>query len=414
MHLLASFSHFDESCLGWYPWSPRPTISPILDIDPYGSHDGQGALRIRSIDCSGAAIGAWKRRIEGIIPGSLYRIVAHYLPTGILHERHSVSVRLDWSDDKGQRPRQPDAAIATRQLGNWSVIDYTTRAPDGVSSVTIELELRWAPGGTLCWDRISVTELDAPSPRPIRLATVHHRPRQTRSAAESVSRFCQIVESANPQTDLLCLPEGITVAGTNKSYYDVSEPIPGPTTQTLAQLARKLNTCIVAGIYERVEPVVYNTSVLIDRAGQLIGTYRKTHLPQEEVEAGITPGDCFPVFQTERARIGMMICWDLQFPEAARQLALGGAEIIALPIWGGSETLARARAIENHIHLVSSTYDMRSFIVDPTGKVLAEATTDRPVAVAEVDLAQNLYQPWLGDMQHRTWKERRSDLFDRQ
>ena len=100
----------------------------------------------------------------------------------------------------------------------------------------------------------------------------------------------------------------------------------------------------------------------------------------------------------------------MQFPEPARALALRGADLILLPIWGGNETLARARAIENHVFLVTSSYDMKTFIVDPTGAVLAEATPERPVAVAEIRLDRKILQPWLGDMKTRTWKERRSDI----
>jgi predicted amidohydrolase len=106
----------------------------------------------------------------------------------------------------------------------------------------------------------------------------------------------------------------------------------------------------------------------------------------------------------------MMICWDLQFPEPARAMAAQGAEVILLPIWGGSDVLAQARAIENHVFLISSSYDMRTFIVDPAGKVLAEASKDKPVVTAELFLDRKVFQPWLGDMKNRTWKERRTDL----
>jgi len=149
---------------------------------------------------------------------------------------------------------------------------------------------------------------------------------------------------------------------------------------------------------------------LIDRKGKLAGKYRKTHLPREEWEAGITPGDEYPVFETDFGKIGLTICWDVQFPEPSRAMALKGAEIILLPIWGGSDVLARARAIENHIFMITSSYDMRSFIVDPAGKVLAEATKENPIASAELRLDEKIFQPWLGDMKNRTWRERRPDL----
>jgi predicted amidohydrolase len=216
--------------------------------------------------------------------------------------------------------------------------------------------------------------------------------------------------AAGQKPDIVCLPEGISVVGTGRTYADVSETIPGPTTQRLGQLAQRLHSYVVAGIYERNASVIYNTAVLIGRNGEFVGKYRKTHLPYEEVDGGITPGDSYPVFSTDFGKVGLMVCWDVQFPEPARALAAQGAEIILLPIWGGSEVLARARAIENHIFLVSSSYDMRTFIVNPAGSVLAEATSASPVAVAEIRLDRKILQPWLGDMKPRTWKERRTDL----
>ncbi len=77
---------------------------------------------------------------------------------------------------------------------------------------------------------------------------------------------------------------------------------------------------------------------------------------------------------------------------------------------GGSDVLARARAIENHVFLVTSSYDMKTFIVDPAGNVLAEATGEKPVVTAELRLDRKIVQPWLGDMKARTWKERRPDI----
>ena len=84
--------------------------------------------------------------------------------------------------------------------------------------------------------------------------------------------------------------------------------------------------------------------------------------------------------------------------------------MILLPIWGGNETLLRARAIENHAFIVSASYDMKSCVVAPNGDILTEATTAAPVATTDVYLDRKIYQPWLGDMSTRTWKERRGDL----
>ena len=195
------------------------------------------------------------------------------------------------------------------------------------------------------------------------------------------------------------------MAGTGQKYVDVSEPVPGPTTRFLGHVAKRCGLYIVAGIYEREGEAVYNTAVLIDRKGALAGTYRKVCLPREEIDGGITPGNDFPVFDTDFGRIGMMICWDVYFPEPARMLARQGAEVILMPIWGGNLTLAKARAIENQIHLVTSTYNMKTAVFDQAGKMLAEGTDSEPVIVVEVDLNKTKLWPWLGDFKNRIPRE---------
>jgi predicted amidohydrolase len=88
----------------------------------------------------------------------------------------------------------------------------------------------------------------------------------------------------------VCLPEAITLVGTPLDYIAASEPVPGPTTKYLGDLARKFKMYIVAGILEREGDVVYNTAILMDRDGKLAGKYRKLSLPREEIEGGVTPG----------------------------------------------------------------------------------------------------------------------------
>ncbi len=404
---------------GWSQWSPRSEISPKLDVDalsplPRGTRPfttwpyKAAALRITCRTAS--EWGAWRKTIAGIKPGVTYRFTALYKAAGVKYERRSVSARLDWRDANGNQVRPPDYALDAGKKGDWTRVEHTAFAPNNAASVTLELALGWEPGGSVSWADATLVEAK-PKARVVRVATVGYRPSGTKSAAGSVEEFCRIIDSAGLQgTDIICLPEGVTLVGNGNSYAEASEAVPGPTTARLGALARKHNSYLVAGIYERVGKVIYNTAVLLDRHGHLIGKYRKTHLPREEVEGGLTPGNSYPVFKTDFGTVGLMICWDVQFPEPARAMALKGAEVILLPIWGGSETLAKARAIENHVFLVSSSFDMKTFIVDPTGSVLAEATSEVPVAVADLKLDEKIVQPWLGDMKARTWKERRPDI----
>lgn len=395
---------------GWTKWTPRAEISPRFAVDATAGRNGRGALKMDGNN-NPAAYGAWRHTVAGIVGGRVYRFTAYYRVEGVEHERRCVSARLDWLDEKGNRARPPDYALDVERVGEWRKVEHVAAAPDNARSVVIELSFGWCAKGAVWWDDVQLREEPSPPQRVVRAMTIYHRPHGTKSAAESVEQFCRIIEAAASQKpDVICLPEGITVVGTGKSYAEVSEPIPGSTTQRLGELAKKLRCYIVAGIYERVGSVIYNTAVLIGRKGELVGAYRKTHLPREEVEGGLTPGDSYPVFDTDFGKVGLMICWDVQFPEPCRAMAVKGAEVVLLPIWGGSETLAKARAIENHVFLITSSYDMKTFIIDPTGSVLGEATAERPVAVAELHLDRKILQPWLGDMKTRTWKERRPDI----
>ncbi len=394
----------------WKPFSPRAEIAPECLIDSGIGRSEKGSLKV-SAGGNSAAFGGWKTKVQTVEGGKTYRFTAWYRGKNLALPRRSLIARLEWLDDKDHSARPPEYALDREQVGDWTRVELLTPAPTNARQASIELALGFIENATVWWDDISLTPESSPPNRVVRAVTVFCRPRGSKTANESVEKFCALAEqSAQQRPDIICLPEGITVVGTGKSYADVSEAVPGPTSERLGALAKKLRSYIVAGIYERDRQVVYNTAVLVGRDGRLVGKYRKTHLPREEWEAGITPGNEYPVFETDFGKVGLTICWDLQFPEPSRAMALKGAELLLLPIWGGSEVLAQARAIENHVFLISSSYDMRSFIVDPAGRILAEATAAKPIASAELKLDEKIFQPWLGDMKHRTWKERRPDI----
>src|SRR5207302_6418672 len=131
---------------------------------------------------------------------------------------------------------------------------------------------------------------------------------------------------------------------------------PGPSTDYFGTLAKRYHLHVVVSLYERDGPVVYNACVLLGPDGKLIGKYRKVCLPHSEIEAGVAPGNDYPVFDTKLGKVGMMVCYDGFFPEVARQLSNHGAEVIAFPVAGCNPLPVAARACENHVFIVSSTY----------------------------------------------------------
>jgi predicted amidohydrolase len=394
---------------GWRTWAARPEIAPRTFVDLVHYRNAPGSLAI-SGNTNAAEYGGWEYAAPGVQTGRWYRFVAYYRAEGLQDERRQVVSRLDWAKADGTRTGQPDYVYAGERGGEWTRVSLDASAPEASASVKLQLYLQNAPYATIWWDDISIEEIAAPGARPVRVASINLRPRDTHSAEQSVNEFLAVIRKSVASADVILLPEGITVVGTGKHYPDVAESIPGPTTERLAQVAREKHAYIVAGIYEREGAAIYNTAVLIDRSGRFVGKYRKVYLPREEIEGGLTPGNDYPVFRTDFGKVGMMICWDLQYADPARALALRGAEMILMPIWGGNETLAKARAIENQVFLVSSGYDYPTSIVDPTGELLAVTREQGAVAAATIDLNRRYVDNWLGDMRERFMKELRLDV----
>jgi N-carbamoylputrescine amidase len=191
------------------------------------------------------------------------------------------------------------------------------------------------------------------------------------------------------------------------ALFKLAETIPGPTTRALAKIARDKRIVIVASLFEkRAEGVYHNTAVVLDVDGRVAGKYRKMHIPDDPLyyeKFYFTPGDLgFKSFETRKANVGTLVCWDQWFPEGARLTALAGAQILFYPTaigWldGESkavnesqrdawETSQRAHAIANGVFVAAVnrvgregnlTFWGNSFVADPFGRVLARASTDR-------------------------------------
>jgi len=238
---------------------------------------------------------------------------------------------------------------------------------------------------------------------------------QTACAADPNQNLAKAVwkirEAASRGAQIVCLEELFRseyfCREENAELFALAEPVPGPTTETLGVLARELSVVIVASLFERRAAGLYhNTAAVIDADGALLGTYRKTHIPDDPCyyeKFYFTPGDLgFPSFETRYGRIAVLVCWDQWYPEAARLAALGGPTVLFYPTaigWHQHEkeqhgaaqrdawiTVQRAHAITNGVYVaavnrvgVERTLEFwgSSFVAGPFGEILAQASTDK-------------------------------------
>lgn len=261
-------------------------------------------------------------------------------------------------------------------------------------------------------------------PMPIRVAVAALQIGHNK--AENLTKIGETIEAASKEgVELVTLPEGVLqgflfhadgrIDPEESSYlWHNSETIPGPSTDQVAQWTADFGMTAVFGLWERVQyeatPILHNSAVLVGPEG-VIGVYRKVHQPTEESHH-YTPGRDWPVFETSLGKIGMMICYDQCFPEAGRELALRGAEILVVPnAWPESDQASndrydffgRARAAENNrwvlqSNLVGSSdtgeffYMGRSRIIAPNGMVVAE-TIKGQEGLAIADITPTKFDP---------------------
>jgi predicted amidohydrolase len=245
------------------------------------------------------------------------------------------------------------------------------------------------------------------------------------SKEENLKNFRRAAKSAVEQGARLLICSEMFLTGYNigDAVFELAEPADGPASQKAAKIARETNIALLYGYPEREGGRVYNSAILIDRSGTTLANYRKTHLYGQKENRLFQKGDAFAVTELDGMKIGILICYDVEFPEAVRKLALAGASFIAVPtaimqpFCHTCQLLVPARAYENQIFVAYAnrcgkegelTYCGLSCIVGPDGKDRVRAGTVEGLFFADIDTSEiatsREINPYLID--------RRPELYD--
>lgn len=259
--------------------------------------------------------------------------------------------------------------------------------------------------GKAVFKKLSIEETKAPEKRECTIAAT--RLNGCKSREEALDKIkAAAKEAGEAGADLIIFGEVIYDFGCGLPIAETAETQDGVYCTAMKDMAKKYNTYIVINFHEKDEDErIYNTSVLIDRNGEIAGKYRKTHISFNEFENGVTAGSELPVFDTDFGRIGILICWDVYFPEPARVLAEKGAELIVISTAGNPPHRHIARAMENGVYVAVSgngccpkTSDRTLFaskVIDPCGEILSAVDEDGEIALAKIDLSERKKIYWL-------------------
>jgi N-carbamoylputrescine amidase len=249
-------------------------------------------------------------------------------------------------------------------------------------------------------------------------------------ASKNLEKAVDSIRAAAKQgAQIICLPELFLTQyfcqTEDPDNFSLAEPLPGPTSTTLSNLAKELQVVLIVPLFEkRTQGIYHNTAIVIDADGSIAGTYRKMHIPDDPCffeKFYFTPGDTgFKSFSTRYGKVGVLICWDQWFPEAARLTTLSGAQFLFYPTAIGHqdedakvsqqqisawETIQKSHAISNGVFLASVnrvgrenalTFWGKSFICNPFGEVIGQAEDEPQILIAKCPLSdiESTRQNW--------------------
>lgn len=379
---------------GWKVQSPRPVLTPNFQLVERAG----GGLAL-------VAEGNGRTECFGYI----------YSPVSLTagkHYRMHVELEAEGMEDLNRHLEHAvfgdafnNGIFGYRRNGKFVVGESTFAGPEKDMEAEMRLYFRFSAKGRVLWNNVSIEPCDPLSSRVVSVAC-----RQGGLPKDAGMSYWEawLDNAGKAKVDIALLPEMY-----NGKKPSEAELLHGPAGRLLAAKAKQWNMYTCASFYEKRGDLVYNTAPLFDRNGELVGKYEKCYPYDPELVEGVTPGNSFPVFETDFGKVGIMICYDSWFPEAARMLSLNGAELVLFPSSGYYVDLMPARTSDNGLWIAASSLVCEAGVWDSGGARAGEATPSATryvgssirsysfdpqfnMAIAHIDLSQRYSPHWWG------------------
>jgi len=344
---------------GWHGAAARPALMPTFRLEKNGGSKLLMATGGGNGECTG-----YLRQSVPVKLGKtyLYRVV--FRMSDDLDPHKNLLFRC-------VRPGVKNGVFRFRKLTDgWTEGAEKIHFPgEGEAKSEIQVFFRFSANGKAWIRDVSLAETSPIEPRWVKVACT-----QGKTDLKSCAKVLEIAGKAD--VDIVLLTEYMR-GGL------LPEPVPGPSSDLMSAMARKYGMYVAGGIVRKVDEPdrLFNTALLYDRQGELVGMYDKIHpYSPENNEQGITPGTSAPVFETDFGKVGIVICYDIWFPDVCQLLALKGAEIILFPNAGHQPEVLYARSMDNCVRIISSAWNLPYSIHDTLGRNILKPDAYRTAA----------------------------------
>ena len=403
----------------WEVWSQRENITPLRE----SCAEGERLICKRFGDC-----GKLRTKVD-VEEGATYELKAVFTVKDMAHPKMSTRFIFDSYAADGKDVQCDYAGKYEEKEGVYTATGIFA-AMKGSSYALVNAMIMSTEKGSMLIKEMSLRKVTPLPERKVTMAAAFIDPYLKRNKETYGERFEKILavcdKAGQQKVDILCFPEVIgTFMIPQPTPGCFLEPIPGPRSNALAEKAKKYGMYILFNMGELADGLHYNTTMILDRNGDLLGKYRKCHITYNALNNGSTPSDeGYPVFDTDFGRIGTVTCFDQFFPESIRSLAVQGAEIVFVPTIGDGHTQLQAKALENSIYICCAGVNHAKHSDQPmsrnisrTGEIMAGTTEDMGLAISTVDLNKPNSAFWFsvgakyGDKNNITKLERRPETY---